>query len=699
MIKVSFFVHLRKFYEMINNRFTNYILLAFLLVFINLNSQTFTDSNLPIVIITTDINPGTSLPYEIVDDPDVFGTMKIIKRPNGSRNYLTDQNTAALLNYNGRLSIQIRGSSSQDLPKKGYKVTTLLADNVTNNNVALLGMPAENDWILNGLAFDPSLIRDYLAYNLSRQMGNYAPRTQYCEVLINGEYKGLYLLQENIKADSNRVNILKITTTDISGDNLTGGYITKADKTTGGDPVAWTTTAYNGQDVNYIHDLPKPEDVTTEQDNYIFTQFTNLQTALTSNNLTLLNGYPTRIDIPSFVDFMISNDFAANADGYQLSTYFHKDRKGKLRAGPIWDFNLTWGNDLFQYGLDRSKYYTWQFLNGDNEGSKFWRDLFNNAIFKCYLSKRFNQLTQAGQPLNTTVLNTFIDNTITLINEAMVRENQKWNTIPNNPLEIANLKTFIIDRTNWMKNNLGGFTSCANVAVPPLVITKINYNPSTSGSFLVSNDQEFIEIQNTGTTLVTLSGVYFSELGMSYQFPYNSTIAGNSSLYLASNASVFQSKYGFAPFGQFTRNLSNKSQKIVIADAFGNIIDSVEYFDTSPWPTAADGGGSYLQLTSTSLDNNLGSSWVAVTAPLSVSNFELESAINIYPNPANYSLTVRSKFSIDKIDIYDVFGKFVKSIQGNDNEIQTDVSNFSTGMYFMKIYTQYGTKTEKWFKN
>ncbi len=684
---------------MINNRFTNYILLAFLLVFINLNSQTFTDSNLPIVIITTDINPGTSLPYEIVDDPDVFGTMKIIKRPNGSRNYLTDQNTASLLNYNGRLSIQIRGSSSQDLPKKGYKVTTLLADNVTNNNVALLGMPAENDWILNGLAFDPSLIRDYLAYNLSRQMGNYAPRTQYCEVLINGEYKGLYLLQENIKADSNRVNILKITTTDISGDNLTGGYITKADKTTGGDPVAWTTTAYNGQDVNYIHDLPKPEDVTTEQDNYIFTQFTNLQTALTSNNLTLLNGYPTRIDIPSFVDFMISNDFAANADGYQLSTYFHKDRKGKLRAGPIWDFNLTWGNDLFQYGLDRSKYYTWQFLNGDNEGSKFWRDLFNNAIFKCYLSKRFNQLTQAGQPLNTTVLNTFIDNTITLINEAMVRENQKWNTIPNNPLEIANLKTFIIDRTNWMKNNLGGFTSCANVAVPPLVITKINYNPSTSGSFLVSNDQEFIEIQNTGTTLVTLSGVYFSELGMSYQFPYNSTIAGNSSLYLASNASVFQSKYGFAPFGQFTRNLSNKSQKIVIADAFGNIIDSVEYFDTSPWPTAADGGGSYLQLTSTSLDNNLGSSWVAVTAPLSVSNFELESAINIYPNPANYSLTVRSKFSIDKIDIYDVFGKFVKSIQGNDNEIQTDVSNFSTGMYFMKIYTQYGTKTEKWFKN
>jgi hypothetical protein len=65
-------------------------------------------------------------------------------------------------------------------------------------------------------------------------------------VVINGDYHGLYLLQEKIKAGSNRVNILKIATTDNSGESLTGGYITKADKTTGGDPVAWSTIAYNG---------------------------------------------------------------------------------------------------------------------------------------------------------------------------------------------------------------------------------------------------------------------------------------------------------------------------------------------------------------------------------------------------------------------------------------------------------------------
>ena len=676
-----------------------YLLVLFLFFGITANSQVFTDSNLPIIIITTDIDTSTNSPYEIVDNPSVLGSMKIIKHPDGSRNYLSDQNTAAFLNYNGRLGIQIRGSSSQAVDKKGYEFTTLMANNSSNNNVSLLGMPSENDWILNGLAFDPSLIRDYLAYNISRQMGNYATRTQYCEVVINGDYRGLYLLQEKIKADSNRVNILKITATDISSTTISGGYITKADKTTGGDPVAWTTDSYLGDVVNYIHDLPKPALVVSQQDTYIHNQFTNLQTAISANNSTLFNGFTTVIDVPSFVDFMISNEFAANVDGYQFSTFFHKDRDSKLRAGPIWDFNLTLGNDLFMYGFDRSKFDSWQFSNGDNEGSKFWRDLFDNTIFKCYLSKRFHNLTQAGNPMNVTVLNTFIDNTITLISEAIVREDQRWNTIPDNATEIDNLKLFISDRILWMTANLGSYSNCSNIIVPPLVITKINYNPATSSGFPVSNDQEFIQIQNTGSASVNLSGIYFSQLGVSYQFPYNSSILGNSSMYLASNASVFQSQNGFAPFGQYTRNLSNKSQKIVLADAFGNVIDTVEYFDSSPWPTAPDGNGSYLQLISTTLDNNVASSWIASNSNLVSEGFVLDSSTTIFPNPSSHFLTIKSNVILNNIDWYNIDGKLIKSIQVNSNEVETDVSDISNGMYFIKIYNEYGVKISKWIKN
>lgn len=676
------------------------VLVSILVSLNNLYAQTFTDSNLPIVLINSDLDTAGN-PILIPDDFKILGNMKIIKHVDGSRNYLTDISTASYLNYNGRIGIETRGSSSQSLPKKPYSITTLIAGSTvttSTQNVSLLAMPAENDWILNSLAFDPSLIRDYLAYNLSRQMGNYTTKTEYCEVVINGEYMGLYLLQEKIKADTNRVNILKITATDNSLPNISGGYITKADKTTGGDPIAWTSSVYGGNDVDYIHELPKPINVTAQQNTYIYSQFNNLQTAVSANNSSLLDGYTNTIDVPSFVDFMVSNEFASNVDGYQLSTYFHKDRNGKLRAGPIWDFNLTLGNDLFQWGYNRSFYDIWQFSNNDNEGSKFWTDLFNNSEFKCYLSKRFHELTLSGQPMNASVLNLFIDNTISLISEAMVRENSKWGTIPNNASEISNLKTWITNRITWMNNNLGSFVNCSNIVTPQLVISQINYNPSVFGTSS-SNDQEFIQITNAGSTSIDLSGIYFSKLGMSYQFPINSSITGNSSLYIASNATVFQTRNGFAPFGQFTRNLSNKSQDLVLADAFGNIIDNVEYFDSAPWPTAADGLGSYLQLTNNNLDNNIASSWVASSTNLSNNNFDINNYnISIYPNPAKNKISVNSSIEINKIEIIDVYGKIISSENVKNTNYSIQVSNLSNGIYFIKLQTEIGIKIQKFIK-
>ena len=210
-------------------------------------AQTFTDSNLPIVVIETDGH------VNIPDEPKVLGTMKIIWHQDGSRNYLTDINNTEFLNYDGRIGIEIRGSSSQMLQKKPYGLETLQADNVTNNNVSILGMPKENDWVLNSLAFDQTGMRDVLSYELSEKLGQYASRRMYCEVMINGQYDGLYVFMEKIKADDGRVNIEK-----------DGGYITKADKTTGNDPVAWQMLE-NGSSgwwptyVNFIHHYPKPD--------------------------------------------------------------------------------------------------------------------------------------------------------------------------------------------------------------------------------------------------------------------------------------------------------------------------------------------------------------------------------------------------------------------------------------------------------
>ncbi len=97
-------------------------------------SQTLIESNLPIIIITTD--GGVSIP----DEPKVKASMKLIYHGPGELNYVTDKDNPAYLDYNGRIGIEIRGSSSQVSPKKNYGFTTRMADDITNNNVSLVSL-------------------------------------------------------------------------------------------------------------------------------------------------------------------------------------------------------------------------------------------------------------------------------------------------------------------------------------------------------------------------------------------------------------------------------------------------------------------------------------------------------------------------------------------------------------------------------
>jgi hypothetical protein len=669
------------------------LIILFLLTCVEiLDSQSLTDSNLPVVIINTDGG------VPIVDDPRAMGSMKIIYRGPGERNYLTDQNNSQYLNYDGRIDIEIRGSSSQVTPKKQYGFTTRMADNVTNNNVSLLGMPEENDWILNGMVFDPALMRDFLCYNLSRQIGEYASRTAYCEVIINGSYKGLYLLQEKIKADDNRVNIIKIDENDNSLPQVSGGYITKADKTTGGDPVAWTMINPNGTTVDYIHELPKPENVTTAQHNYIQTQFLELVSTVARQDASFVNGYPSIIDIPSFINHMIISELSSNADSYQYSTFFHKDRNGKLRAGPIWDNDLTFGNDLFFWGYDRSKTNIWQFSNGDNEGSRFWKELYNDDRFKCYLSRRWDELTAPGKPLNPSVLRTFIDQTAEYISEAVARDDALWENTGNHSQQVEAIKAWLDNRIPWMNASLGPFAACSDPELPPLVITKIMYHPLTTIAFPDEDELEYLEITNNGNETVNLTGIYFAGTGFVFQFPAFSSVGPFESMIIAGDYNTFRMNYGFNPFGQFTRSLSNRSENLVLADAFGNVIDNVCYYDTIPWPDA-DGNGYYLKLPDPDLDNSDPSSWIASNDIITSDEYPpAAEMLKIYPNPVKDILRIESSEPIATINLIDIHGRVIKTMQSNNETFDFAVSQLPPGIYFIVIETGQKTTTRKIIK-
>ncbi|MBQ8958532.1 MAG: CotH kinase family protein [Bacteroidales bacterium] len=662
-------------------RIRELILLFALLSGASVSAQILTDSNLPIVVIETD--GGVTIP----DEPKVPATMKIIWHQDGSRNSLSDIDNLEFLNYDGRIGIERRGSTSQMyFNKKPYGLETLQEDGVTNNNVSILGMPPENDWVLNSLAFDQTGMRDFLAYELSEHIGQYAPRRVYCEVMINGDYKGLYVFMEKIKRDQNRVNIEEMDATCNSHPEVTGGYITKADRGNG-DPVAWTMQGYGGggwwgnNSTDFIHHYPKPADITAQQNNYIHGVFNVLADVANRHDENDAMGLPSVIDIPSFVDFMMIAEYTSNVDVYSLSTFFHKDRNGKLRAGPVWDYNLAFGYDAFG---SRSRYDVWQFDNNDNTGPRFWKDLFDTGLFRCYLAKRWFELTEAGQPLNYDFVINRIDEINAVITEAVGRDNQRWNQMAQHEQSVNDMKSWLQQRTNWLNNHFGSYDECDKVDLPPLVISKIHYHPMDWWG--IDGDRlEFVEITNNGDETVDLTGVYFRELSVTYGFPNGASIGGRETLVLCSDSLIFSEYYGIAPYGQYSRKLSNKSENLVLADAWGNIIDEVHYLDTLPWPPEADGQGPFLMLQDLDADNSLPESWT-LGDDLTATKELAEASMHLFPNPTSGDVHITGG-NIDEIQVYNTLGQLVKTYHRTNT---LHLSDLAQGIYILHLTDEKG---------
>ena len=654
-------------------------------------AQYITSSNLPIVIITTD--NGANIP----DEPKIGATMKILYVNDTTINYLSNQDDTAYLNYYGRIGIERRGSTSQGHSKKPYGFETRLDDDVTANNVSLMGLPAENDWVLNAMNDEPSYVRDCLSYYLAGKLGHYAPRTKYCEVIVNGDYRGLYFLTEKIKTDKNRVNIAQMDATDNQYPNLSGGFIIKADKLTGGDSPAWTTPAYGTWgNVDYIYHIPKPDVITPTQGAYIHNYFDTIQAVVAAHNQDVSNGYPAYIDIPTFIDFMIMGELSSNVDIYQLSTFFHKDLLGKFRAGPVWDFNLTYGYDFGSVG--RSRYDVLQFDNGDNNGSKFWHQLYEDDLFSCYLFHRWHEVTAENTPLGYENVIQVMDSLIERISTPLVRERLRWFQFYNYNDHINTLKTWLQNRYAWLNNEWTISSECIPEELPPLVISKINYHPTSQMGFN-ADELEFIGIVNNSEDTVDAAGVYFRELGISYSFPANSLIAPHEEIFLVSNAQAFQQCYDKAAFGTFARHLDNKSEAIVLADAWGNIIDKVTYADTLPWPASADGHGDFLILIDPDLDNALPESWIAADVFVSVPERESAISLTISPNPTTGVLKIMSDKPLTSIRVMDVQGRTILTVPvSGETSMELNLTPYPAGVYFVTAVTSDGAITMKAMK-
>ncbi|MEY4930246.1 MAG: hypothetical protein RI909_970 [Bacteroidota bacterium] len=475
--------------------------------------QAFSSSNLPIVVINT---AGVA----IQNEPKISADMGIINNTSG-RNNLTD----AYNDFSGKIGIEIRGSSSQSFPKKQYGIELQDALGV-GISASLLGMPAEEDWVLFAPYNDKSLMRDVLAYKLGRDLGRYAPRTRFCEVVINGEYQGIYVLMEKIKRDDNRVAIAKLNPDELSGDDLSGGYIIKIDKESGSGNGGWFSsfTPPNrnaNQQIYFQYDYPSAANIVTAQRNYIRQYVDNFEATLISSTFNdPVNGYVKYIDVDSFIDFFIMNELSKNVDGYRLSTYLHKKKDsdgGKLHMGPIWDFNLGFGNANYCTQGNPEGWVT-NFNNICNQDywliPFWWNKLYQDGAYRNKLAARWNEL-RSGQ-LQTTRVIAFIDSVANVLNtESQQRNFQRWPVLNTYVWPNYYVGPTFASEVNWLKSWVGSRLSWMDENMPKLITAVERKSSDVSMQFYPNPFIDEIRIDYSINEPTTISIELFNVLGQS----------------------------------------------------------------------------------------------------------------------------------------------------------------------------------------
>ncbi len=510
---------------------------AFELCVTDLGVVTLDSSELPIVMINT-------LGQIIVNNEKVDALMEMKYNGPGTITYVSDPPNI----YTGNIGIEIRGASSSGYPQRPYAVETRTALGA-NNNVSLLGMPAENDWILLSNYNDRSLIRNQLAFEIFRGMGQYAPRTHLCEVLVDSAYRGIYLFGEKIKRDNGRVAIATLGTTENTGDDVTGGYILQQNywNELNSFQSNFSPIDHPGLVIHFVYEYPKQDSITIPQKQYIAGFVDSLETALYSSGFAdPVLGYRRYLDVKSFIDYFLVNELSRNNDGFKKSVFFHKDKNsngGKLKAGPVWDFDWAWKN-LYTCEI---------FENTDGSG---WAHHINDCFTDNYSCGWYIRLLQDSsfnntlrctyEEYRTNVLSTqdifaFIDSVGDRVQNAQARHFQKWPLLgvsgpaPEiNPVaetyaaELDTLKAWISRRLDWLDLNIPGqclTTSLTEITdLEPFVCFP---NPS-NGEVRFQG-----RVQGTGRITITIHDMAWREvdrinstagtIDLRYQFPSKGT--------------------------------------------------------------------------------------------------------------------------------------------------------------------------------
>lgn len=354
--------------------------------------------------------------------------------------------------------LHARGNSSRYFEKSGYRIKLVDRDG-NSNPQSLLGMDAHHDWVLHGPYLDKTLLRNYMLYNLSGEVMDYAPNVRFCEVEINGEYEGVYVLTEVITAGKDGARLSMSVN---AKDNTYTGYLLKLDREskTEADHVN-NLTAYTfrlDRDLKLEVEYPGPEKLNDTLKETITTDFSRFEKALYSydfNNKTY--GYQNDIDVDSFAAYFLINELAVNYDAGSYSTYIYKDTSGKYKMC-VWDFNNACDN------YQEKSLMTVQHFELQN---KLWFVMLmkDEDFVQCVIDK-YKALR--GNVFSDAYLEEYIDGVIAYLGPAIERNNARWaasfrddtlltpadRNLHSYEEAVTQLKSFFSGRTAWLDDNI-----------------------------------------------------------------------------------------------------------------------------------------------------------------------------------------------------------------------------------------------------
>ncbi len=330
-----------------------------------------------------------------------------------------------------------RGHSTWQWQKKPYRLKL-------SEKASLLGFPKNKDYILLANYSDKSLIRNITAYDMGRQLDSFVwTPTQYSvDLFVNGEYRGVYALGEQREIAKAKINLYESAT------EPDRGYLLE---TYGADDESLVNgkdffTVNSGSAVNLTFVDPEGGEMTDEQRKFIIDYFNAADDAIVNGK-----DYEQYIDTDSFADWIIMQELTCNLDCcYRRSCYFTKDKGGKIKMGPIWDFDLAFGNFSMDPGYD-----DWFTIGEDNEDAYItvnWCNyLMNDEKFRGKIRERWFEVR--GRLVQT--CDESVDKNAALLERSQAENYKVWDTmgykVGYESWQCANLNTYSAN-TEFIKN-------------------------------------------------------------------------------------------------------------------------------------------------------------------------------------------------------------------------------------------------------